>query len=152
MSDISAHEKSGLFRIQPSPLRSCLILGVAGAVLFLLLWPVAARFEPGLGPKMLAAAVVICTVLGVQVTLIEHAFFGDHSGMLTMATGMVFRMGVPLMICGIVTLQLGKEMGQSLARYLLVVYPITLLLETLLSVLHFNSKDESQQTDLQGLS
>jgi len=68
-----------------------------------------------------------------------------------MTMGMVFRMGIPLMVCGIVAIRFGEEMGQSLARYLLVVYPITLFLETLLTVFHFNAEDDfsggGQQTD-----
>ena len=123
-------------------LRHSSILVVIGAVLFAAIYPLSARYEPQIGPKMLLLAVAVCVGVGIKMIVIEHTFFGFHSGLLTMAMGMVFRMGIPLMVCGIVTIQFGKEMGQSLARYLLVVYPITLLLETLLTVFHFNAEDD----------
>ena len=123
-------------------LRQSLTLVVLGIALFAVIYPLSARFEPQVGPKMLLLAVGVCVAVGIKMVLIEHAFFGSHSGLLTMTMGMLFRMGIPLMVCGIVTIRLGEEMGQSLARYLLVVYPITLLLETLLTVFHFNAEDD----------
>jgi hypothetical protein len=116
-------------------------LAVRTAVLLLavvLLWglvsPVAWHFG---GPRGLAAAAVAagCCLLGAGMALVASDLLSEITHVLYgLLLGMFFRMGVPMGFALAIHFQRGELADAGVLYYLAVFYPMTLAVETLLSL------------------
>jgi hypothetical protein len=96
--------------------------------------PVAAYFGGSEGLLAAGTAMAICLLGGILALVLDHLLASFGLAPYSVLIGMIPRMGLPLGLCAIVYVVGGVLARAGLAYYLLVFYPLMLLVETLLVV------------------
>lgn len=110
------------------------VLGLAVAVAFALVGPVAWYLAGPLGLTAAAVAAGLCLVGATVALLSVHLFRGPSVAVAGVLLGMAARMVIPLGGGFVLHTHGGPLAEAGLLYYLLVFYPITLALETWLSL------------------
>jgi len=116
------------------PTTQSAVLTVAVLVLYAAVAPVAGLLS---GPAGLAAAALAAGLCwaGAELALLACRRFCDPSrAWLGVLIGMLLRMGLPLLSALVIQVQGGRLAKAGLLLYLLVFYPVTLFIETALSL------------------
>ena len=107
---------------------SALLLALAAAA------PVAAYLGGSEGLLAAGTAMAICLLGGISALVLDHLLGSIGLVPYNVLIGMIPRMGLPLGLCMIVYVVGGVLARSGLAYYLLLFYPLMLLVETLLVV------------------
>lgn len=110
------------------------LLVSAGAASCVLALPVAFLCSGWAGIGAAAAAAVVCLGGAVAALTVSHCLRGPQYALPAMLLAMGPRMGVPLAVALACHLHGGALADAGLVYYLLAFYPITLLVETVLSL------------------
>ncbi|MGD0899653.1 MAG: hypothetical protein ABR915_17620 [Thermoguttaceae bacterium] len=129
------------------------LLGLAVAVVAAGVLPVAGlvRGRAGLGAAALAAA--ICSVGAAGALVLSHLLRGPRLAIVSLLMGMAVRTGMPLVLAIAVQCWGGPLAEAGFLYYLLVFYPVTLGVETILSLPQIRgqgSGDRDQGEDSRG--
>lgn len=110
------------------------VLGIVVLVAFAMIGPVAVRLGGSVALAAASLAAALC-LTGATVALVVGNFLrGPRHALAALAAGMAVRMGVPLAPALAIHLQGGPLAEAGLLYYLLVFYPVTLAVETALSL------------------
>lgn len=109
-------------------------LGLAVLGLYVLVAPVAGLLSGWAGLAAAAAAAVFCLTGATLALVVSHLFRQPPRALAGMLLGMAARMGIPLGFGLACDLHGGALAQGGLLYYLLVFYPVTLGLETALSL------------------
>jgi hypothetical protein len=111
-----------------------ILLGVATLFAFLLVGPVAFSLGGWTAVAVAATAGTLCLIGAVIALVTGHLLRGPQFVMAALLTGMAARMGVPFCLGLAIHLQGGPLANANLLYYLLVFYPVTLTVGTVLSL------------------
>lgn len=111
-----------------------MLLAVAVAIVFAATGPVAFYRNGSTGLWAAALAALFCLTGALMALIASHALRGPQFALLAMFVGMAARMGVPLFLGVALHLRGGPLAEAGLLYYLLVFYPVTLAVETALSL------------------
>lgn len=120
------------------------VLTVVVLAAYCLTAPVAARLGGAEALKAAALAAGLCLIGAASALLIGDRLRGPHGALASLWLGMILRMGVPLTAGLIIHLHGGPLAQAGLLWYLVVFYPITLTVGTILSL---PPKGESQHLE-----
>ncbi len=111
-----------------------LLLGLTVALLFSVVGPIAwfLSGKPGLTAAAVAAG--ICLLSATLALIVSYALRRPAVALYGLLFGMALRMGIPLVFAGAVHLYGGGLAKAGVLYYLLVFYPLTLGIETVLSL------------------
>jgi hypothetical protein len=110
------------------------ILLFTTAVPFVVVTPFAVSLEGWMGVAAAAAAAAFCLIGAVLALAIGHVLRDPRFALHAMLAGMAARMGIPLALALFCQLRGGLLADAGLIYYLLVIYPVTLAAETILSL------------------
>jgi len=111
-----------------------ILIGIAALSTFSIAGPAAFFFGGWAAVAAAAVAGWLCLVGAVIALIGSHLLRGPQLAMAALLTGMAARMGIPLCLGIVLHLQGGPIADAGLLYYLLVFYPITLTVETVLSL------------------
>jgi len=109
---------------------------LASAVLLVLVPVMPVAFHLG-GVAALSAgglASGLCLIGATIALVLNHLLRGQRLALPALCTAMMARMGIPLVLASVIHLQGGPLAEAGLLYYLLVFYPVTLAVETALSL------------------
>ena len=110
------------------------VLGIVVLVVFAMTGPVAVRLGGSVALTAALLAAALC-LAGATVALVVGNFLrGPRHALAALVASMAVRMGVPLAPALVIHLQGGPLAEAGLLYYLLVFYPVTLAVETALSL------------------
>ena len=110
------------------------VLGLAVAVLAAVLLPVAGWMDGGAGVAAAAVAAAVCMSGAAGALGISHLLRGPELALPSLLLGMAARTGLPLLLAIVIQFRGGPLADAGFLYYLLVFYPVTLSLETVLSL------------------
>jgi hypothetical protein len=122
------------------PLRLMLLVSVASSSAILVAGIAAVRGTLKSDAVWLIIAFLMCCATGIGMIVFDWVGSGIPSseggltGLMHVAFGFLVRMGLPLLTCAMVAMQLGEATARTFACYLLLLYPLVLFTETLLTV------------------
>lgn len=105
------------------------VLAIAAGLL-----PIAGTLHGWAGAGAVALAGVVCLAGASAALVISSILRGPHFVLPAMLLGMLIRMGLPLSLALIVHFRGGPLAESGFLVYLLVFYPVTLTVETILSL------------------
>ena len=112
----------------------CAVLGLPVIVLYALVAPVAEHSHGVMGLMACLCAAVVCLAGALLALLAQYNFRRSGDALLSLLVGMAARMGLPLAV-GLALYVHGGPLAQAgLLYYFLVFYPVTLLVETALTL------------------
>jgi hypothetical protein len=110
------------------------VLGLAVAALAAVLLPVAGLMDGRAGVGAAAAAAAVCVAGAASALGISHLLRGPELALPSLLLGMAARTGLPLLLAMVIQFRGGPLADAGFLYYLLVFYPVTLSLETILSL------------------
>jgi hypothetical protein len=110
------------------------LLGLAVFGLYALVAPVAVLCNGSAGLWAAATSAGLCFSGAALALMADRLFHGSNRALWSVSVGMLLRMGVPLAFALALQLTGGILAKAGLLYYLLVFYPVTLCLETALSL------------------
>ena len=119
------------------------LLGTVVIAVFVIVTPVALCASGPVGLAAAAAAAILCLTGTVAALTAGRLLRGPSRVLAAFMTGMAARMGVPLAFGLAIHLQGGPLAKGGLLYYLLVFYPVTLAVETMLSLPAPQRSDQS---------
>ena len=113
--------------------RAALLTGVV-AVLYAAVAPVAWHLRGAAGLSAAAVAAAVCWAGATLALVASHLMRGANAALYGLLFGMALRMGVPMIAALVVYVRRGTLADAGVLYYLLVFYPLTLGVETALSL------------------
>jgi hypothetical protein len=110
------------------------LLGLAVAMLAAGVLPVAGLVGGRIALAAAALAAVVCLVGAASALVISHLLRGPRLALASLLVGMAVRSGMPLVLAIAVQIPGGPLAEAGFLYYLLVFYPVTLSVETVLSL------------------
>lgn len=110
------------------------VLGIVVLAAYGLTVPVAVRWGGSYALEAAALAGGLCLAGAAAALLIADQLRGPHGALAALWLGMILRMGVPLIAGAIIHVHGGPLAQAGVLWYLLIYYPITLVVGTILSL------------------
>jgi len=110
------------------------VLGVAVAALAAVLLPVAGLVGGRAGVAAAATAAAVCSAGAATALGISYLLRGPGLALPALLLGMTARTGLPLIVAVAIQFRAGPLAEAGFLYYLLVFYPVTLVVETVLSL------------------